>query len=65
VKISFCVFREHDESIQVYMENTANLGLFVCGTQNRLGIRGKNLCVHVEDAKTHKTEDISVNNGPT
>ncbi len=22
-------------------------------------------CVHGEDAKMHKTEDISVNNGPT
>ncbi len=24
---------------------------------------GKNLCVHRKDAKRHKTEDISVNNG--
>ncbi len=26
---------------------------------------GKNPCVHREDAKLHKTKDISVNNGPT
>ncbi len=35
------------------------------GTQNRLRIHGKNLCVHGEDAKIHKTEDISVNKSPT
>jgi hypothetical protein len=34
----------------------------VCGTLNRLRIRGKNLCVHGEDAKSHKTVYISVNN---
>jgi hypothetical protein len=46
---------------RVYGEN----GKFraVCDTQNRLRIRGKNLCVHGEDAKKHKTEDIAVNNG--
>jgi hypothetical protein len=27
----------------------------VCGTQNHLNKRGKNLCVHGEDAKRHKT----------
>ncbi len=27
----------------------------VCGTQNRLRIREKNLCVHGEDARRHKT----------
>ncbi len=39
----------------------------VCGTQNLLRMRGKNLCIHGEDAKRHKSEDISVkkNNGPT
>ncbi len=37
------------------------LGLFAA--QNCLRIRGKKLCVHEEDAKIHKTEDISVNNG--
>ncbi len=35
----------------------------VCGTQNRLRIRRKNICVHGEYAKIHKTEDILVNNG--
>ena len=34
----------------------------VCGTQNWLRIRGKNLCVHGEDAKRHKTVNISFNN---
>jgi hypothetical protein len=34
----------------------------VCGTYNRLGLRGKNLCVHGEDAKSHKTVYISVKN---
>ncbi len=34
----------------------------VCGTQNCLRIRGKNLCVHGEDAKRHKTVNISFNN---
>ncbi len=53
-----------------YSENTgkvygeANLGLF-CGAQNRLRIRGKNLCVHGEDAKRHKIVYISVNNNNT
>ncbi len=37
----------------------------VCGAQNRLRIRGKNLCVHREDAQRNKTVDISVNTGPT
>jgi hypothetical protein len=32
-----------------------------CGKQNRLRIREKNLCVHGEDAKRHKTVYISVN----
>jgi hypothetical protein len=40
------------------MENTAKF-ITVCGTQNRLRIRGKNLCVQGENAKMHKTEDIS------
>ncbi len=37
-----------------------------CGAQNRLRIHGKNLfiCVHGEDAKIHKSEDISVINSP-
>jgi hypothetical protein len=30
--------------------------------ENRLRIRGKNLCVHGEDAKSNKTVYISVNN---
>jgi hypothetical protein len=34
----------------------------VCGTQNSLRIRGKNLCVHGENAKRHKTVNISFNN---
>jgi hypothetical protein len=34
----------------------------VCGTQNCLRIRGKTLCVHGEDAKRHKTVNISFNN---
>jgi hypothetical protein len=34
----------------------------VCGTQNCLRIRRKNLCVHGEDAKRHKTVNISFNN---
>jgi hypothetical protein len=34
----------------------------VCGTQNCLRIRGNNLCLHGEDAKRHKTVNISVNN---
>ncbi len=33
----------------------------VCGTQNSLRIRGKNLCVHGEDAKRQKTVNISFN----
>jgi hypothetical protein len=48
-------------------------GSVVCGTLNRLRIRGKNLCVHGEDAKrllahfgeyakSHKSVYISVNN---
>jgi hypothetical protein len=36
--------------------------MVVCGTQNSLRIRGKNLCVHGEDAKRRKTVYISVNN---
>jgi hypothetical protein len=36
----------------------------VGGTQNCLRIREKNLYVHGEDTKRHKTEDILVNNGP-
>ncbi len=44
------------------MDNSANLGLFaVHTTQCRLRIRRKNLCVHGEDAKRHKTVYISVN----
>ncbi len=31
-------------------------------TQNRLRIRRKNLCVHGEDSKRHKTVYISINN---
>jgi hypothetical protein len=40
--------------------------MVVCGAQNRLRIRGKNLCVYVyrEDGRGHKTEDILFNNGP-
>jgi hypothetical protein len=35
----------------------------VSGTQNCLRIRGKNVCIHREDAKRHKTSVyISVNN---
>ncbi len=34
----------------------------VCCTQNLLRIRGKNLCLHREDAKRYKTVHISVNN---
>ncbi len=34
----------------------------VCGTQNLLRIRGKNLCIHREDVKRYKTVYISVNN---
>jgi hypothetical protein len=34
----------------------------VSGTQNCLRIRGKNLCVHGENAKRHKTVNISLNN---
>jgi hypothetical protein len=30
----------------------------VCGTQNCLRIRGKNLCVHGEDTKRHKAVNI-------
>jgi hypothetical protein len=37
----------------------------VYGTQKCLRIRGKNLCVHGEDAEGHKTEDTLVNYGPT
>ncbi len=37
----------------------------VCDTQNLKRIRGKNVCVHGEDTKIHKTEAISVNNDPT
>jgi hypothetical protein len=37
----------------------------VFGTQNHLRIHGKNLCVYGEDAKIHKNEDISLNNGLT
>ncbi len=43
----------------------AKIGLFVSSTLKGLRIRAKNLCVHGEDAKLHKTGDISVNNGPT
>ncbi len=38
--------------------------MVVCGAQNRLRIRGNNLCVYREDARGHKTKDISVTNGP-
>ncbi len=34
----------------------------VCGTQNRIRILGKNLCVHGEDAKSHTTVNISYYN---
>jgi hypothetical protein len=37
----------------------------VCGTQNLIRIRKKHLCVHGEDAKRHKTVQISVNNNTT
>ncbi len=40
------------------MENVA----VVCGAQNDLRIREKNLCVLREDAKRHETVYISVNN---
>jgi hypothetical protein len=43
------------------MENTVNLGSLAVN-KNRIRIRGKNLCVHGEDAKRHKTVYISVNN---
>ncbi len=50
----------------MYMENTAKLGfLRYTGAQSRLRIRGKNLCAHGDDAKSHKTGDILVNNGLT
>jgi hypothetical protein len=46
------------------MGNTANLGLFAVHKIN-LQIHGKNLYVHEEGAKRHKSEDISVNDGST
>jgi hypothetical protein len=71
VKISFCVFlflrriqRTRGKYLSVYEEYGKFIGV-VISTQNRLRIHGKNLCVHGEDAKTHKTDDILVNNGPT
>jgi hypothetical protein len=43
------------------MENTAKLGLFaVHKIVSEYG--GKNLCIHGEDAKRHKTLNISFNN---
>jgi hypothetical protein len=37
----------------------------VCGTQNRIRIGGNNLCIHAEEVKIHKNEDISLNIGLT
>jgi hypothetical protein len=47
-----------------YLSACGKYGEFrvVCGTQNCLRIRGTNLCVHGEDAKRHKTANISFNN---
>jgi hypothetical protein len=52
--------RTQGNFLSIYGEN----GEFrvVCGTQNLLRIRGKNLCEHKGDAKRHKTVYISVNN---
>ncbi len=36
--------------------------MVLCVTQNRFRIRGKNLCVHAEDAKRHIIVKIFVNN---
>jgi hypothetical protein len=46
------------------MQNTVNLGFFAV---HKIVSKyaGKNLCVHGEDAKRHKTEEISVKNGST
>jgi hypothetical protein len=70
VKISFCVFfilSAYSENMRKVFKRIWRIRKFraVCCTQYRLCIRGKNLCIHGEDAKRHKDEDISVGNGPT
>jgi hypothetical protein len=42
------------------MDNSANLGLFA--VHKIVSERRKNLCVHGEEAKRHKTVYFSVNN---
>ncbi len=66
-KISLCVvllLYAYSENTGKYLSVHGEYSEFrvVCGTQNRLRVRGKNLCVHGEDAKIHKTVYISVNN---
>ena len=61
-KFSLRILRTQGNFLSVYGE----YGEFrvVCGTQNLLRIRGKNLCVHREDVKRYKTVYwyFSVNN---
>jgi hypothetical protein len=47
------------EDIRKYMSVCREYGKFrvVCCTQNRLRKRGKNLCVHGDDAERHETEE--------
>ncbi len=57
---SLRVFEEDRE--RFYSKSIWIILQVVCVTQNRLIIRRKNLCVHREDSKRHKTVYISVNN---
>jgi hypothetical protein len=57
---SLNVFGEYRESVSAYKENMTNFRV-VCGPQNCLRIRRKDLCVHEEDANRLKTVYISAN----
>jgi len=69
MQISFCIFfilSAYSENMRRVFKRIWRIGdiRVVCGTHYGFRIRGKNLCIHGEDAKKHKTENMSVNNGP-
>ncbi len=62
---SFCVIGKCSKATYLWIYGERCEFRVVHGTQAQSRIRRKNLCVYGEDAKRHKTLEISVNNGPT
>ncbi len=59
---SLSVLGEYRESVQVHMENKANLGLFAVHKIVSKYAETIYAYMHGEDAKRHKTVNISFNN---